>query len=78
MANHSDILAQRAHCRKWTVLKSEKMQHWNMSTPWSEGTQYAAGEEWRAITNNSRKNEAAGPKQKQHSAADASGGESKV
>ena len=78
MANHSDILAQRAHCRKWTVLKSEKMQHWNMSTPWSEGTQYAAGEEWRAITNCSRRNAATGPKWKQHSVVDVSGGESEV
>ena len=31
----------------------------------SEGVQYATGEERRAITNSSRKNEAAGPKQKQ-------------
>ena len=30
----------------------------------SEGVRYAAGEEWRAITNSPRKNEAAGPKQK--------------
>ena len=30
----------------------------------SEGFQYATGEEWRAITNSSRKNEMAGPKQK--------------
>ena len=29
-----------------------------------EGVQYATGEEQRAITNSSRKNEAAGPKQK--------------
>ena len=35
--------------------------------PRSEGVQYATGEEQRAITNSSRKNEAAGPKQKQHS-----------
>ena len=33
---------------------------------------------WRAITNNSRKNEEAGPKQKQHSVMYMSGGESKV
>ena len=31
----------------------------------SVGVQYATGKEGRAITNNSRKNEAAGPKQKQ-------------
>ena len=34
----------------------------------SEGVQYASGEEWRAVSNSSRKNEAAGPKQKGHSA----------
>ena len=49
-----------------------------MSPPRSEGIQYATGEEERAITNNSRNNEAAGPKQKQRSAVDVSGGESKV
>ena len=35
--------------------------------PRSEGVQYPTGEEQRAITNSSRKNEAAGPKQKGHS-----------
>ena len=44
----------------------------------SEGVQYAAGEETRAITNSCRKGEVAGPKQKQHSIVDVSGGESKV
>ena len=29
-----------------------------------ESVQYATGEEWRVITNSSRKNEADGPKQK--------------
>ena len=43
-----------------------------------EGVQYATGEEWRAITNSSRKNEVAGPKKKQHLAVDGSSGESKV
>ena len=33
---------------------------------------------WRAITNNSRKNEDAGPKQKGRSVVDVPGGESKV
>ena len=40
--------------------------------------QYATEEEQRAITNSSRKNEEAGPKQKWHLVVDASGGESKV
>ena len=35
-----------------------------------EGVQYATGEKQRATTNSSRKNEAAGPKQKQHSVVD--------
>ena len=43
-----------------------------------EGVQYATGEEWRTITNSSRNNEADGPKQKQCSFVDVSGGESKV
>ena len=43
----------------------------------SEVVQYATGKEWRTITNSSRKNEAAGQKQKQHSVVDVSGGEIK-
>ena len=46
--------------------------------PRLEGVQYATGEEWRAITNSSRKNEVAGPKWKQHSVVDMFGGEIKV
>ena len=38
----------------------------------SEGVQYTTGEKWRAITKSSRKNEAAGPKQKQCSVVDVS------
>ena len=44
----------------------------------SEGVQHATGEDQRAITNSSRKNEEDGPEQKQHSVVDMSGGESKV
>ena len=44
----------------------------------SEGAQYSTGEEWRAITNSSRKNEAAGPKWKKRLVVDVSGDESKV
>ena len=40
------------------------------------GVQYAPGEDWRAITNSSRKNEVAGPMQKWHSAVNVSCGES--
>ena len=46
--------------------------------PRSEDVQYAAREEWRAITNSSRKNEAVGPKWKWHSLVDIPGGESKI
>ena len=43
--------------------------------PRSVGAQYATGEEWR---NNSRKNEEAEPKQKQHQVVDVTGDGSKV
>ena len=43
-----------------------------------EGVQYVTGEEQRAITNSSRKNEEAKPKQKQCPVVHVSGGESKV
>ena len=41
----------------------------------SVSVQYATGEEWR---NNSRKNEETEPKQKQHTAVDVTGDESRV
>ena len=47
-------------------------------SPRSEGAQYATGEEWRTITNSSRKNEVAKPKWKQCPVVDVSGDESKV
>ena len=46
--------------------------------PRLEGVQYDTGEEQRAITNSSRKSEAAGLKRKWHSVMDMSGGERKV
>ena len=46
--------------------------------PHSEGVQYTNEEEWKAITNNSRKNEASGPKRKKCSVVDISSGENKV
>ena len=49
-----------------------------MSSPRSEGIKYATGEERRTITNCSRKNDVARPKQKQRSVVGVSGGESKV
>ena len=46
--------------------------------PRSEGVQYATEEEWREITNSSRKDEDARTKQKQHSVVDMFGGEGKI
>ena len=43
--------------------------------PKLEGVQYVTGEEQKEITNISRKNEEAEPKQKGHSVVDVSGGE---
>ena len=43
--------------------------------PRSVGAQYATGDQWR---NNSRKNEEAEPKQKQCTAVDVTGDESKI
>ena len=44
----------------------------------TEGVQCATGEEWRVITDSSRKHKVAGPKWKQHPAAAVSSGESKL
>ena len=46
--------------------------------PRSEGVQYATEEEWREITNSSRKDEDARTKQKQHPVMDVTGDGSKV
>ena len=46
--------------------------------PRLEDVQYATGEEWRAINSSYRKDEVTGPKQKQCSVVDVSGGESKA
>ena len=59
-------------------LKRQKDRTLEDEPPRSEGIQYVTGEEQRAITNSSRKNEVAGPKQKKCSVVDVSGGESKV
>ena len=65
-ANHFSILASRI---PWTVWKVKKIQ-----PPTSVGVQYATGKESR---NSSRKNEEAGPKQKQCAIINVTGGESK-
>ena len=61
----------------WIAWKGKKIWYWKMSLV-SSGIQYATGEDWRAITNSSRKNGAAGPKQKWHAVVNVSSGESKV
>ena len=59
-------------------VKRQKDRTLEDEPPRSEGVQYVTGEEQRAVTNSSRKIEAAGPKQKWHSDMDVSAGESKV
>ena len=56
-------------------MKRQKGMTLKNNLPRSIGTQYATGEEWR---NNSRKNEEAEPKQKQHPVVDVTGDRSKV
>ena len=75
MVTHSSTLVLKI---SWTVWKSEKIWHQKMSTPRLESVQYTTGEEQKAITNRSRKNEAAGSKREQCSVVDVSGGESKA
>ena len=59
-------------------MKRQKEVTLEDEPPGLEGVQYATGEEWRAITNSSRKKEVAGPKWKRYTVVDVSGGESKV
>ena len=56
--------------QKDTTLKDELLR--------LEGVQYAIGEDQTAVTNNFRKNEAAGPKWKRRSVVNVSGSESEV
>ena len=70
-ANHSSMLAARNPInsmkrQKDTVPKDKPTR--------LEGVPYATGEEERATTNISRKNDMAGPKWKQGSVVDVSGG----
>ena len=67
-ANLPGILAVRTH-EQYQTPEDEPSR--------SEGVQYAAWEEQKATANNSRKNEAAEPKRKRHSAADMSDGDLK-
>ena len=74
MATHSSIFACRT---PWTAGKGKDMMPVD-ETHKLEGVQHATGEEWKAITNSSSKNEAAETKWEQHSVVDVSGGESKI
>ena len=56
-------------------MKRQKDRTLKDEIPKSVGAQYATGDQWR---NNSRKNEEAEAKQKQHSVVDVSGDGSKV
>ena len=47
-----------------SLMKRQKDMTLEDKPPRSEGVQFATGEEQRAITNSSRKNEVAGPKRK--------------
>ena len=59
-------------------MKQQKDKTPEDESPRSVGIQYATGEEWKEVTNSSKKNEVAGPKQKQCLVVNVSGGESKV
>ena len=59
-------------------MKRQKDMTLEDELPRFEGVQYTTEEEQRVITNSFSKNEAAESKQKQCSAMDVSGGESKV
>ena len=68
MANHFSILAMNS-------MKRQKDRTLKDELPRSVGAQYATGDQWR---NNSRKNEEAEPKQKQHPVVNMTGDGSKV
>ena len=59
-------------------MKRQKDMMAEDEPPRLKGVQYATGEELRTITNSSGKNDVAGPKRKQRSVVDVSGGERKV
>ena len=60
------------------IMKRQKDKTPEDESSRSETVQYVTGEEQRAITNSSRKNEVAEPNWKCHSVMDVSGGKSKI
>ena len=75
MGNYSNILAERT---PWTVWKDKKYRTLENEHPRKEDIQIATGEERRAFTNSSRKNEVSGTKQKGRWIVDVYNSESKV
>ena len=73
MANHSSMHASRNPINS---MKRQKDMVPKDKPTRLEAVQYATGEEQRATTNSSRKNDMAGPKWKQRSVVDVSGGKS--
>ena len=67
-------------CRKNPMNDKKRQKDMTLEgePPRSERVQYVTGEEQRAITNSSRKNEVAEPNWKCHSVMDVSGGKSKI
>ena len=61
-----------------SMKRPKEIWHWKMGPPTSGGVQCATWEEERAMTNSSRKNGVAGPKEKQRPVVAVSGDESKV
>ena len=58
-------------------MKRQKGMTWEDESPRLKGVQYAIGGKQRAITNSSRKNEMAGPKEEPCLAVDEPGGKMK-
>ena len=75
---NGNALQYSCHKNPTNSMKRQKDMTLKDGLPRLEGVQYATGEEQRAITNSSRKNEATAPKWKWLPVADVSGGESKV
>ena len=74
MANHSSIHVQEPH-EQYEKTKRYDTGRWALR---SEGVYCATREKHGTTTHSPRKNEAAGPKQKQCSVVDVSSGESQV
>ena len=66
-------LKYSCHESPMNIMKKQKHRTLEDESSRWEDVQYATGEEWRAITNSSRKYEAVGPKQKRCSVVDVSG-----